>query len=184
MDPDTKYLVGYVLGDGMIKWYRHSGYEVKLTEENREYAEYLAELVAKVLGATPSISRDRRRKAWRVRVYRRRAYERMKTTIDMALKEPDAHLIGGLFDAEGDYTVSKNRLRFTNKDPRLVGLITDYLKKLGIKHHVYERKRKESTWYTVEIYGQNVLKLLPYLDLRHPKWFRTLTLMLRPRLCL
>ena len=174
MDLNTKYLVGYVLGDGMIKRYRHSGYEVKLTEKNREHARYLAGLVAKVLGVTPSIGRDRYRKAWRIRVYRRRAYEKMKAVIDMALREPDAHLIGGLFDAEGDYTASKNRLGFTNKDPRLVGLVTGYLKKLGIRYHVYERRRKESTWYIVEMYGQNVLKLLPYLDLRHPKCFGTL----------
>ena len=34
MDLDEKYLAGYILGDGMIKQYRCSGYDVKLTEKN------------------------------------------------------------------------------------------------------------------------------------------------------
>ena len=169
-----KYLVGYVLSDGMVKWFRHGDYEVKLTEKNKEHARYLAGLMANVLGVAPSISKDKHREAWRVWVYRRRVYEKMRALIVMALKEPGTHLIGGLFDAGGDYTVSKNRLRFTNKDSRLVELVTSYLKKLGIRYHVYMRGRKGSTWYVVEIYGQNVLKLLPHLDLRHPKWFGTL----------
>jgi len=81
-----KYLVGYVLGDGMVKWYRHGGYEVKLTEKNKEHARYLAGLMANVLGVAPSISRDKHREAWRVRVYRRRVYEKMRALIAMALK--------------------------------------------------------------------------------------------------
>ena len=117
MNSDMKYLVGYVLGDGMVKRYMHSGYEVKLTEKSKEYAMYLARLMTNVLGAAPSISKDKHRKAWRVRIYRRRVYEKMRTLIATALKEPDAHLIDGL------------------------------------RYHVYMRRRKESTWYVVEIYG-------------------------------
>ena len=174
MDPDTKYLIGYILGDGMVKQYRRGGYEIKLTEKNEKHAKYLAKLVSKVLGITPSVSKDKNRKAWRIRVHRKSAYEKISILTGMALKAPDAHLIGGLFDAEGDYTISKRRLRFTNKNPKLVNLVTDYLKRIKIKYHVYRRKRGKSIWYVVEVYGQNVSRLLPYLDLRHPKWIKIL----------
>ena len=108
-----------------------------------------------------------------IRVYRKQAYMKIiKMIIDKALKEPDKHLIGGLFNAEGNYTVSKRRLRFTNKDPRLIDLVTNYLDKFRINYHVYRRERKKYSWYTIEIYGQNIHRILPYLDLRHPKWFK------------
>ncbi len=175
MDPDAKYLAGYVLGDGMIKHYRKSGYEVKLTERDRTHVNYLADLVEKVLGVRPSLTRDRFRKAWRIRVYRKDAYEKMKRLVSEAIKQPDPYLIGGLFDAEGDYTVAKRRLRFTNKDPRIVDLVSGYLGKVGVSYSVYERRRGKSTWYVIEIYGKNVFKLLPHLDLRHPKWVKVLT---------
>lgn len=170
MDPDTRYLVGYFLGDGMIRHYRKSGYEVKLTEKDKRHVNHLAKLMERTMNVKPTVTRDRHRRAWRLRIYRKDAYEKMKFLIDGAIKEVDAHLIGGLFDAEGDYTRSKRRLRFTNKNPYIIGLVAKYLDRLGIKYSVYERRRGKSKWYTLEIYGENTYKLLPHLDLRHPKW--------------
>ena len=170
MDPDAKYLAGYLLGDGMIKHYRHSGYEVKLTEKDERHAHYLADLMARVLEVKPSVSRDKRRNAMRIRVFRKSAYEKARTLVETALKEPDPHLIGGLFDAEGDYTDSKRRIRFTNKDSNLVRLVVDYLRENGVLCHVYVRRRGKSVWFIVEVYGKHAFRLLSLLDLRHPKW--------------
>ena len=88
----------------------------------------------------------------------------------MAIKNPDEHLIGGLFDAEGDYTGSKRRLRFTNKDPYIVRLVEAFLRKNHVVYHVYVRRKGKHVWYCIEIYGNHVLRLINKLGLRHPKW--------------
>ena len=53
MDKDEKYLMGYILGDGMLRYHQGHGYEVKLTEKNYCHAEYLATLITKLYGVKP-----------------------------------------------------------------------------------------------------------------------------------
>ncbi len=172
MDKDEKYLMGYILGDGMLRHYQGHGYEVKLTEKNYCHAEYLATLITKLYGIKPALVKEKSRKAWRIRIYRKELYDLIKQKLEMATKNPDEQLIGGLFDAEGDYTESKCRLRFTNKDPYIVKLVEAFLRKNHVVYHIYVRRRGKHIWYNIEIYGNNLLRLISKLDLRHPKWKR------------
>ena len=86
------------------------------------------------------------------------------------IKNPDPSFIGGLFDAEGDCTVSKKRLRLTNKDYGIIEAVLKYLEKFGIKSNVYKRTKGKYAWYIIEIYNSHALNALKFLDLRHPKW--------------
>ena len=51
-NPDEDYLIGFILGDGMVKHYR-SGYEIKISEKNQRHARYLASLIKKLYGIEP-----------------------------------------------------------------------------------------------------------------------------------
>jgi len=166
---DERYLLGFILGDGMVKYYQRHGYEVKITEKNPMHAQYIASLIKGLYGIEPLITKDKYSNAWRIRVFRKEFYELIKQKIEQ-LGEPDRHLVGGLFDAEGDYTMSKKRLRFTNKDPNLINIVRRYLNSNNISYYMYSRKKGRYVWYTIEIYGRNALSLLNILDLRHPKW--------------
>ena len=99
--------MGYILGDGMVKYYPGHGYEVRMTEKNYEHAKYLVALITELYRTKPVLVRDKCRKAWRIRVYRKEFYELARQKLRVAVRNPDEHLIGGLFDAEGDYTKSK-----------------------------------------------------------------------------
>jgi hypothetical protein len=173
MDKDEEYLLGFILGDGMVKHYPNKGYEVKITEKNLEHAKYLSILIEKLYRIKPKLVKDKHRSAWRIRVYRKAFYQVIKQRIQDLMMDPrpNKYLIGGLFDAEGDYTASKNRIRFTNKDYVLVNLVMNYLDKNNINYHLYVRRKNTFKWYVVEIYGrENILKLVRKIDLRHPKW--------------
>ncbi len=170
---DEKYLIGFILGDGMLRHYQHSGYEVKITEKNEQHARYLATLISSIYGVKPGLYRDRSRNAWRIRVYRKSIYMEILRKSMRYTMHPDTHLIGGLFDAEGDYTVSKKRLRFVNKDQLIVSIVVDYLSSNGVKVNTYIRKRGSYMWFSVEIYGSHAYRAIQILDLRHPKWIKS-----------
>ena len=135
-------------------------------------AKYLAGYILKITGVIPRIFKDKHSNTWRIRLYRKKAYNIVRELVKIAVREPDIHLMGGLFDAEGDYTYSKKRIRFTNKDYELISLASNYLEKHGITHHIYLRRKGSNTWYVIEIYGRKTSLLLSHLDLRHPKWSR------------
>ena len=169
---DEHYLVGFVLGDGMVRRYRKGRCEVKVSDKSREHMEYIATLFKKIYGVRPKVQRYGG--AWTIRIFRRRVYEAVIQAASKLLRSPDAHSVGGLFDAEGDFTASKKRLRFTNSNLSIVNMVSKYIGSIhDVNYHVYTRRREEYCWYVIEIYGSNVLRLLPYLDLRHPKWFRS-----------
>jgi hypothetical protein len=170
---DEKYLIGFILGDGMLRYYHHSGYEVKITEKDQRHARYLAGLINSIYGVKPRLYRDRSRNAWRIHVYRKSIYLEILRKAVGYMMHPDAHLIGGLFDAEGDYTVSKKRLRFVNKDQRIANIVVDYLSSNGVNVNTYIRRRGPYAWFSVEIYGSHVYRAVRILDLRHPKWTRS-----------
>ena len=172
MDKDEKYLMGFILGDGMVRYYHGHGYEVRITEKNYKHIVYLASLIVKLYDIKPVLAKEKNRRAWRLRVYRKEFHDLIKQRLDLAMKNPDGHLIGGLFDAEGDYTESKRRIRFTNKDPTIIKLVEDFMRKNQIIFHIYTRSKGRHVWYSVEVYGKHVLKLINKLDLRHPKWKR------------
>ncbi|GEM_PF-5203841 len=173
MNKDEKYLMGYIIGDGMVKYYPRHGYEVRITEKNYRHAKYLATLIMRLYGIKPVLVKEKRRKAWRIRIYRKEIYSMVKQKLKVIIKNSDEHLIGGLFDAEGDYTNSKQRLRFTNRDPDIVKLVEEFLKKIQVVYHVYIRRKGSHKWYSIEIYGNHALNVMNKLDLRHPKWEKT-----------
>ena len=76
--------------------------------------------------------KDKCRNTWRIRVYSRRLYYLLKARIQEVLSNANEHLVGGLFDAEGDFTESKRRLRFVNKSWVLIRLVGRFLERCGI----------------------------------------------------
>ncbi len=165
---DKSYLLGYILGDGMLKCYKSKGCEVKVTEKDHNHIRYIAELITRVYNVEPSIIREKN--YWKARIFKKRIHDLILEEINVLIRNSNSSFIGGLFDAEGDCTASKKRLRFTNKDHRIIVTIAEYLAAQGIKSNIYKRTRGNYVWYTLEIYNSHALKAFRTLDLRHPKW--------------
>ena len=168
MIDDKSYLIGYILGDGMLRCYKGKGCEVKITEKEYNHIVYIVKLMENVYGVKPRISKEGR--YWKARTFRKRVYDLIKNEINILLNKPNSSFIGGLFDAEGDCTVSKKRVRLTNRDLMVIKTVLNYLTAQGIKANVYKRVKGDYTWYTIEIYGSHAKRALRVLDLRHPKW--------------
>ncbi|MEM0467599.1 MAG: LAGLIDADG family homing endonuclease [Pyrobaculum sp.] len=167
---DRMYIAGVVLGDGMLAHHRRRGYEVKITDKSEAYIRYLAELVYQTYGVRPRVSKDSRRNAWRLRSFRKALYEAILEDIRAAKQNPDRHVVGGLYDAEGYWNPHKKKLTFTNKDADVITLVQQFLSQNSIQYTTYERKKGVHRWYVVETHTAQARRLLSILDLRHPKW--------------
>ncbi len=167
---DRRYIAGVVVGDGMLHHSKRRGYEIKITDRYEQYVRYLADLINKTYGVLPSVSKDPRRNAWRLRAYKKELYLAILQEIEQAKAEPDTHFVGGLYDAEGYWNPKKRKLSFTNKDTAIIEIVSRYLSSLGISHSVYQRSRGRYTWYVIETHKRQAEKLISILDLRHPKW--------------
>ena len=168
MNPDKNYLAGYCAGDGLLHSDKRRGYEVKLVDSNKDFIIMLTELIERLYGVKPSITKQGN--AYIVRIFRKEVYEDLHKTIKQCLDNPDRHFVGGLFDADGDYTASKRRLRLTNKDSRIIETVRRYLELNGVKPNIYLRTKGKYHWYTLELYGLRAVKIASILDLRHPKF--------------
>ena len=153
----------------MLKHYEDKGYyEVKISEKCRKHALYVAGLIERLFGVKPRVFREKG--SWRVRLFRREVYDSLIRGISRILEMPDRFFVGGLFDAEGDYTASKKRLRLTNRNPEIIRVVEQYFSRHGVKCNVYKRRRGKYRWFVLEIYGSNAVKAFNLLELRHPKW--------------
>ena len=167
---DRQYLAGVVMGDGMLYYRAGKGYEVKITDREEQYIRYLANLISRLYGITPTVTRDPHRNAWRLRSFRKELYLALRHDIEQAKAGPDSHVVGGLYDAEGYWNPKKRQLSFTNKDPSIIKLVSNYLTSLGIRHTTYQRSKGQHSWYVIEVHKRQAENLLSILDLRHPKW--------------
>ncbi|RFA94945.1 hypothetical protein CGL52_13695 [Pyrobaculum aerophilum] len=167
---DRKYIAGVVMGDGMVYHRAKTGYEVKITDKNEAYIKYLADLISAVYGITPRVAKDPLRNAWRLRAFKKALYLQIKRDIEWAKGEPDSHVVGGLYDAEGYWNPKKRKLAFTNKEVFIIKLVSQFLSGQNISHSVYQRKKGQYSWYVIEVHKQQALRLMSILDLRHPKW--------------
>jgi len=172
---DRKYIAGFIVGDGMLCYDAVRGYEVKVTDKDKEFIWYLANLIHKIYGIFPRVYKDPIANAWRIRVFRKQVYLAIKHDIELAKREPDHHFTGGLYDAEGYWNPNKRKLSFTNKDPLIIELVSRFLTDQNIRYKLYQRRKGKYNWYVIETYTLQALKLLSLLDLRHPKWRRFYT---------
>ena len=145
MNPDKHYLTGYCAGDGLLHSDKCRGYEVKPIDSNKGYITMLIELIERLYGAKPNITKHGNAYIVIVRVFRKEVYEDLHETIKQCL-DPDRHFVGGLFDANGDYTASKRRLRLTNKDPRIINAVRRCLELNGAKPSICLRTRGKYQW--------------------------------------
>ena len=56
---DKNYLLGYILGDGMLRCYGSKGCEVKITEKNYSHITYVAGLITKIYKVKPTIVKEK-----------------------------------------------------------------------------------------------------------------------------
>ena len=165
-----EYLAGYVDGDGLLYFDPRRGYELKVTDRECLQIDYLSEIIRKCFN-TARYSVYRGSRYCYLRLYRKNVVTGIQSLIDRLRENPTAYYVSGLFDAEGDCTPSKVRVRFTNSRIELIEAVPKYLDVCGVKYHIYLRKKERHTWYSLEIYGvKQVARLLDCLDLKHPKW--------------
>jgi len=155
-------LIGILYGDGSIC--RHH-YEVRISlgKKDREYAEYLKELL-RGLGLSPKEhTKVSTNEIW-IRVWSKQFWRLIKKWFKPGrkhLKKPPKNLkdfIKGFFDTDGCVYIDKKKypvISIKSKDRNILLLILGYLHKLGIKAYLYgpETTQFGSKVYKLRIYG-------------------------------
>ena len=165
------YLAGLVLGDGDL-YYRRSKneYRIRISDSSREFLEMISIFVEKLLGINVRIYRHSKYKCFILVIYNKELYHRIVKRIEKNLREPTIAFIRGLFDAEGGVNKSVNkviRIHFTNKDRRIINIVSKTLEELGVKHYITKAGNNK---YKIFICNKrNTLKFLYLVKTLHPK---------------
>lgn len=195
-NPNFHLLLGIHAGDGsLVKW--SSGCKWRFSDSSRDAVIKVSEIVTKLFGFKPKISKDKRNKCWYAIVSKKKFCEMMnnfgfpygrklnKLHVPAITKSSNIlskkMFLNGLFGCEATiykkFYKSRKRyyliMRLSMCDKNFILEVENLLKEVGINYSVFSENPSKSSFsknkrYVIAIFGSNVNKFMREIGSWHP----------------
>ena len=157
-DGDLAELIGVILGDGHIRKYaRTEELSIFSNANNVGFVERYSNLVLKVVGKRPVITKHGKSDCTRIRIYQKHLQRRFqipfspRKNIDFEvpkwiLRNPVyiVRYLRGLYEAEGSHSIHEStstyKVFFSNRNTSLLKIVFDLVTSLGFHPHISSYK--------------------------------------------